>query len=377
MHFHMPVELYFGSGTIQKIEPVVKKNLRAQHPVLITDKGVANAGLLNPILSIFKEIEVFDTIEANPKSDTINTIAEKIRQIKPDLIIGVGGGSPLDAGKALALLATNPGEIQTYEGKEKYQNDPLPLLAIPTTCGTGSEVTWVSVITDVKRKFKISVKGPMMYPAISIVDPDLIKTLPRNIIASTGLDALTHAVEAFLSKPATVITDTNAVKASQLILGSIEGAYKDIKNNHEDRENLMLGSTIAGFAFGNSDVTAVHCISESIGAVYDVAHGVANSIFLPYVLEYNLPACTPKMAMLAREVGFSETNDEKASKGLIKLIKELSARLEIPKFKDLNIDSDQFEMIADMSFKNGSTPSNPKDLAVEDFMNILENANAE
>lgn len=141
MHFHMPVELYFGSGTIQKIEPVVKKNLRAQHPVLITDKGVANAGLLNPILSIFKEIEVFDTIEANPKSDTINTIAEKIRQIKPDLIIGVGGGSPLDAGKALALLATNPGEIQNYEGKEKYQNDPLPLLAIPTTCGTGSEVT--------------------------------------------------------------------------------------------------------------------------------------------------------------------------------------------------------------------------------------------
>lgn len=376
MHFHMPVELYFGSGTIQKIEPVVKKNLRAQHPVLITDKGVANAGLLNPILSIFKEIEVFDTIEANPKSDTINTIAEKIRQIKPDLIIGVGGGSPLDAGKALALLATNPGEIQTYEGKEKYQNDPLPLLAIPTTCGTGSEVTWVSVITDVKRKFKISVKGPKMYPAISIVDPDMIKTLPRNIIASTGLDALTHAVEAFLSKPATAITDTNAVKASQLILGSIEGAYKDIKNNHEDRENLMLGSTIAGFAFGNSDVTAVHCISESIGAVYDVAHGVANSIFLPYVLEYNLSACTPKMAMLAREVGITETNDEKASKGLIKLIKELSAKLEIPKFKDLNIDSDQFEMIADMSFKNGSTPSNPKDLAVEDFMNILENTHA-
>lgn len=376
MHFHMPVELYFGSGTIQKIESVVKKNLRAQHPVLITDKGVANAGLLNPIISIFKEIEVFDTIEANPKSDNINTIAEKIRQIKPDLIIAVGGGSPLDAGKALALLATNPGEIQTYEGKEKYQNDPLPLLAIPTTCGTGSEVTWVSVITDVKRKFKISVKGPMMYPAVSIVDPDMIKTLPRSIIASTGLDALTHAVEAFLSKPATAITDTNAVKACQLILGSIEGAYKDIKNNHEDRENLMLGSTIAGFAFGNSDVTAVHCISESIGAVYDVAHGVANSIFLPYVLEYNLPACTPKMAKLAREVWITETNDEKASKGLIKLIKELSVRLEIPKFKDLNIDSDQFEMIADMSFKNGSAPSNPRDLAVEDFMNILENTHA-
>jgi alcohol dehydrogenase len=322
----------------------------------------------------FKDVTVFDEIEANPKSDTINKIASQIKQIKPDFIIGIGGGSPLDAGKALALLATNDGKIEDYEGKEKYKHDPLPFLAVPTTCGTGSEVTWVSVITDVKRKIKISVKGPKLYPSLSVVDPDLIKTLPRQIIASTGLDALTHAIEAYLSKPATIITDMHAIKAIKLILRSIEGAYEDISNNHQARENLMYASCIAGFAFGNSDVTAVHCISEAIGALHDVPHGEANSIFLPYVLDYNMPACSDKMAILARETGIQESDNTKASRQFIDLIKKLSARLKIPNFSDLDIGKNQFNLIADMSFKNGSNPSNPRKMEPSDYLNILENA---
>jgi len=376
MLFHMPVRLYFGSGEINNIETIIKNDFKAKTLVLITDKGVIQAGLTDCIVDKFDNIIVFDEVEPNPKSDTINKIAARIRQIKPDLIIGVGGGSSLDAGKALALLATNDGEIEAYEGREKYQNDPLPFLAVPTTCGTGSEVTWVSVITDVKRKFKISIKGPKMYPTVSIVDPDLIKTLPKHIIASTGLDALTHAVEAFLSIPATIITDINAIKAVKLILGSVEGAYNDILNNNQDRENLMYGSSIAGFAFGNSDVTAVHCISESIGALYDVPHGEANSIFLPYVLEYNMSACSQKMAVLAREVGIEESDDIKASLQFIDLIKKLSVRLKIPNFKNFNIKKDQFDIIAEMSYRNGSTPSNPKNLEQSDYLKILENAHA-
>ena len=377
MFFHMPVRLYFGSGEIENIGTIIQNDFKAKNLVLITDKGVVQAGLINNIVDKFDNIKLFDEVEANPKSDTINKIAVQIRQIKPDLIIGVGGGSSLDAGKALALLATNNGEIEAYEGKEKYKNDPLPFLAVPTTCGTGSEVTWVSVITDVKRNFKISIKGPKMYPAVSIVDPDLIKTLPKHIIASTGLDALTHAVEAFLSKPATIITDINAIKAVKLILGSVEGAYNDILNNHRDRENLMYGSSIAGFAFGNSDVTAVHCISESIGALYDVPHGEANSIFLPYVLDYNLSACSDKMAVLAREVGIKESDDIKACQQFVDLIKKLSARLKIPNFKDFNIKKDQFDIIADMSYRNGSTPSNPRKLEQSDYLKILKKAHAD
>jgi len=324
MQFHMPARLYFGPGEIKNLKSIVEEYLKADHPVLVTDKGIVASGLLENVESQFPGIKIFDEIEPNPKSDTINKIAEEIRRQKFDLVIGLGGGSPIDAGKALALLGTNDGNIEDYEGKEKYQNDPLPFLAIPTTCGTGSEVTWVSVITDVNRKFKMSIKGPKLYPAASIVDPDLIKTLPKSIIASTGLDALTHAVEAYLSKPATLITDTHAVKAVKLILGAIEGAYGDIENNHTDRDNLMFGSTIAGFAFGNSDVTAVHCISESIGALYDIPHGVANSIFLPHVLAYNLPDCFKKMAMLARKVGISQTDDMAASNAFIQMIADLS-----------------------------------------------------
>lgn len=376
MQFHMPAKLYFGSGEIDQLERIVKEELKAENPVLVTDKGIVNSGLLDRVTSRLPGIRIYDEIEANPKSDTINKIAGEMRGFSPDLVIGFGGGSPLDAGKALALLGSNPGSIEDYEGKEKYVNDPLPFVAIPTTCGTGSEVTWVAVITDVNRKFKMSIKGPKMYPAVSIVDPDLIKTLPRSIIASTGLDALTHAVEAYLSKPATLITDNHAQKAVKLILGSIENACRDIENNHRDRENLMYGSTVAGFAFGNSDVTAVHCISESIGALYDIPHGVANSIFLPHVLAYNLPACTAKLADLARKTGITEKDDKTAAQEFIKRIVDLSARLEIPVFKDLNIEKEAFDQIAEMSLANNSTPSNPKRLTKEDYLKILENAYA-
>ena len=374
MLFHMPARLYFGSGEIGNLKLIIDEYLKAKNPVLVTDKGIVHSGLLEKVLTQLPRIKIFDEIEANPKSDTINKIARQIRQLNPDLVIGFGGGSPLDAGKALALLGTNHGNIEDYEGKEKYKNDPLPFLAIPTTCGTGSEVTWVSVITDVNRKFKMSIKGPKMYPAVSIVDPDLIKTLPPDIIASTGLDALTHAVEAYLSKPATLITDNHAVKAVKLILGAIEGAYEDIKNHHTDRENLMFGSTIAGFAFGNSDVTAVHCISESIGALYDIPHGVANSIFLPHVLSYNLPDCFVKMATLARQTGIVEVDDMSSARFFIQNIKALSKKLGIPLFKDLEIGKDKFEKISQMSFENNSTPSNPRELGQEDYLKILENA---
>jgi len=374
MLFHMPSRLYFGSGEIKNLKLIIDDYLKARNPVLVTDAGIVKSGLLEKILPQLPGIKVFDQIEANPKSDTINTIAKEMRALTPDLIIGLGGGSPLDAGKALALLCTNEGDIEAYEGREKYKQDPLPFLAIPTTCGTGSEVTWVSVITDVNRKFKMSIKGPKMYPAVSIVDPDLIQTLPPSIIASTGLDALTHAVEAYLSKPATLITDNHAVKAVQLILGALEGAYTDIKNNPTDRENLMFGSTIAGFAFGNSDVTAVHCISESIGALYDIPHGIANSIFLPHVLTYNLPDCYRKMATLARLSGIKDTNDMTASQSFIEMIMDLSKRLHIPQFKDLNIGKDKFDKIAEMSFENNSTPSNPRALEKKDYLRILENA---
>jgi alcohol dehydrogenase len=374
MRFHIPTKIIFESGALSQLKDVVKKELKASRPFLVTDQGISDSGIAEKVLSQIDTVSVFDQIEQNPKHETVDKAGLYAREHEPDLIIGLGGGSPLDAAKAVALLATNPGSIKDYEGKEKYDEPPLPVLAIPTTCGTGSEVTWVSVITDTRRKFKMSIKGPLMFPAAALVDPDLLKTLPRPMVASTGLDALTHAIEAFTVKPATFLSNIFAYRALRLIFGSLSKAVADIKANAAARESIMKGSLLAGIAFGNSDVGAVHCISESVGALFNMSHGVANSIFLPYVMEYNLPACAKKYAEIARLIGVKEKEPKKAAQALIDWIKKLSRSFGIPQLKETGIGVGQFPTIASKSFENNSNSSNPRDLSHEDYLEILTNA---
>jgi alcohol dehydrogenase len=325
-------------------------------------------------VEMFPGIPVFDQVEPNPRNGTVDRAGEEVRRLKPDLIIGLGGGSVLDAAKATALLGTNPGEIERYEGKSKYGNPPLPMVAVPTTCGTGSEVTWVAVITHTGRKFKMSIKGPEMYPAAALVDPDLLKSLPKDLVASTGVDALTHAVEAYTVRPATPVTDIFAREALRLIFGSLESAYEDIMGNDRAREDLMLGSTLAGFAFGNSDVGSVHCIAESVGSVYDTPHGVANSIFLPIVMEYNLPVVTERYADIARIAGIGEKDDAAAAKILVKKVKDLARSLNIPFLRETGVDRGRLVELAAKSYANNSTPSNPREASEADYLDMLEKA---
>lgn len=377
MNFHMPTRIIFGSGSLASLKGVLEDDLGTGRFFLVTDQGVREAGLADKILSQVGPIETFDAVEPNPRSTTVNRAGEKVRAAKPDAILALGGGSAMDAAKAIALLATNEGVIEDYEGREMYHTPPLPLVAIPTTCGTGSEVTWVSVITDVKRKFKMSIKGARMFPAVALVDPDLLISLPLSIIASTGLDALTHAIEAYTSKPANEITDTFALQAIGHISKAIKGAYEYIAEDREAREAIMLGSTLAGIAFGNSDVAAVHCISESIGALFDVPHGEANALFLPYVMAFNLPACRDKYADIAHAMGIEEPDHHSAARKLVERIKILSRNLGIPSFKELGIEQGQFPTIARYAFQNNSNPSNPRKAEVEDYLGILERAYAE
>jgi alcohol dehydrogenase len=374
MQFQNPTRVVFGSGSLSKLGQIVHDDLRAKKPFLITDKGVEDAGIPAKVISQLPGVQVFNTIEQNPKHTTVNRGGEIVRQFQPDLIIGLGGGSVLDAAKAIALLATNPGKIEDYEGRGKYKSPPLPVVAIPTTCGTASEVTWVSVITHTGRKFKMSIKGPEMFPAVALVDPDLLLTLPPALVASTGMDALTHAVEAYTVKPASFMTDIFARESLFFIFASIEAAYRDIKANNEARESLMKGSMIAGFAFGNSDVGAVHCLAESIGALYDFAHGVANAVLLPFVMEYNLPVSTNKFADIARIAGIDVEDDDKAARLLIQKVKDLSRALNIPSFKELGIKESDFPDIAQKSFENNSNPSNPREVSAQDYLDILSKA---
>jgi len=374
MKYHMPTEIVFGAGTIGELGRITSQRLRSSRPLLVTDKGVEAAGIAARVLQHLTPLAVVNEIEPNPKHETVDRGGELARKLKPDLVIGLGGGSVLDAAKAIALLAANTGRIEDYEGREKYKSAPLRVLAIPTTCGTGSEVTWVSVITHAGRKFKMSIKGPLMYPAVALVDPDLLTTLPSQLVASTGFDALTHAVEAYTAKPATVFTDALAWESLRLIFRSLPEAYPDIGGNSTAREGMMLGSLLAGMAFGNSDVGAVHCLAESIGALYDTPHGVANAVLLPFVMEFNREAAGAKYARIAALAGVEAGNREEAAGRLIEKILEFSRALSIPAFKDLGIPESDFELIAQKSFENNSNPSNPREATAADYLGILRRA---
>lgn len=376
VRFHVPTRIVFGNGVMSHLKAIIKTEIGASSFFLVTDEGIVKSGIAERVIGQLSNVTVFDEVEQNPKNGTIDRAGEMVRAAQPDLIIGLGGGSALDAAKSIALLAKNPGKIEDYEGKARYTQSPLPVLAVPTTCGTGSEVTWVSVITHTTRKFKMSIKGPEMFPAAAVVDPDLLLTLPPSLVASTGLDALTHAVEAFTVKPATFLTDYIALEALRLILNSIEGAYQDIKGNSTAREEIMKGSLVAGLAFGNSDVGGVHCLSESVGAILDTPHGVANSIFLPFVMEFNLPVAAKKYAEIAQIAGLSEKDELSSAEALIRRIKGLARSLGIPTFRETGVQESQLMEIALKSFENNSNPSNPRDASVEDYLAILQKAYA-
>ncbi|MFP4083010.1 MAG: iron-containing alcohol dehydrogenase [Candidatus Aminicenantes bacterium] len=372
MKFHVPTKIHFGSGSISLLKGVIEEELKASRLLLVTDQGLVESGLAEKVISQLPEICVFDRVEPNPRNETVNNGGEWARRSRPDAVIGFGGGSSLDAAKAIALLATNSGKIEDYEGKGKYRYPPLPVVAIPTTCGTGSEVTWVSVVTHTERRFKMSIKGPEMFPEVALLDPDLLLTLPPFLIASTGMDALTHAVEAYTVKAANVITDIFAVTAVELILDAMERVYRDIKGDSDAREKIMLGSTLAGMAFGNSDVGAVHCLSEALGSLYDTPHGVANSLFLPHVMEYNLPAAEGRYADIARLAGIKGEEDGSLARKLIPKIAALSQSMGIPSLRDLGVKESDFLEIAEKSYQNNSNPSNPREMNVEDYLAILQ-----
>jgi len=372
MKFHLPTKIFFGAGSINRLKEIVDENFKGSRPFLVTDRGVIQAGIAQKVLSQLPVVEVFDEVEQNPKHGTVNKAGEIVRRLKPELVIGLGGGSSLDAAKAIGLLATNAGLIEDYEGRGKYKTAPLPVLAIPTTCGTGSEVTWVSVVTHTERMFKMSIKGPHLFPAVALVDPELLVSLPAQLVASTGMDAMTHAIEAYTVKAATPITDIFARKALRLIFQFLERAYMNIKGDKEAREKLMLGSTLAGIAFCNSDVGAVHCLAEALGSLYDTPHGIANSVFLPCVMEFNLPAAKKRYAEIARLAEIEEDDEEEAASELIRMIKFLSASLNIPHFKELGVEESRFCEIAQKSFENNSNPSNPREASAEDYLAILK-----
>ncbi len=309
-------------------------------------------------------------VEANPRASTIERLADELRAAQCSLVVGLGGGSVLDAAKAAAMLATNGGKCTDYIGHDRYSRLPLPFLAVPTTCGTGSEVTWVSVISDAQSRRKISVKGESMFPTRALVDAELLSSLPAPLVAATGIDALTHALEAYTGRRSNPASDALAQGAVELLFRNLSRAVADIAGDAEARAGVMAASTLAGLAFGNADVGPVHCLSEALGGMFDVAHGLTNAVLLVPVLRSHGKSIEAKLSSLAPQIlGRPATAD--SAHEILHEIQRLVIEVGLPTFSALGVPSTAFEEIAVAAEANGSNPSSPRPMAAGDYRAIL------
>ncbi|NLK64903.1 MAG: iron-containing alcohol dehydrogenase [Tissierellia bacterium] len=375
--FTLPTKIVYGPGCISSLIDELRLN-NGNKPIIVTDKGVRNAGILDKITILLEqnktEYIVYDGVEPNPKDVNVEEGAKIAREFGADSIIAIGGGSPIDCAKSVGvLLAHKEDKIKKYEGKTAATK-PLPLLiTIPTTSGTGSELTFSSVITDTQNNYKMTVKSQYTAAKVAICDSELTLSLPAHITASTGMDALTHAIEAYTAACAEPISDAMALYATELIYNNLVNAYND-GGNLEARSAMLLGSMLAGIAFSHSDVASVHCIAESLGGVYDLPHGVCNAVFLPHVMEYNMEYSVERYARLAKAMGLSYKNEREGAKKAVEAVKKLAADVKLPLFSSLNVNTNDFEKIAEMSVKNISTESNPRPMTKEDYLNVINNA---
>jgi len=372
--FILPTKIIFGSGEVKKLKEVLKEK-NPKKVMIVTDPNLRNIEVFKKLEKQLKDYKyvVFDEVEPNPKDYNVEKGAEFAVKEKVDLIIAFGGGSPIDAAKVISLIAAQGGDVKSYMDKKIEIEKALTFIAIPTTAGTGSEVTFSSVITDTEEKFKYTIKSPLIAADVAIIDPELTLTLPKSITATTGMDALTHAIEGYTALCTEPIAESVGLSAVSYITEYLEEAVKN-GDNIKARENVMMGSLLAGLSFSHSDVAAVHCMAEALGSIYDSPHGTCNSVLLPYVMEYNLPETTDKYASIAREMGIEgKDNLEVAKKGIEK-IKKLSKSIGLPDFKSLNVSPDDFEKLSEMSEKNGSTPSNPRTIKKEQYLEVFKKA---
>ena len=378
--FELPTRIEYGVGVISKLGNELRL-LKAQKVAIITDPGIIKAGLLDKITSILKEekllYNVFDGVDPNPKDRNVESGARAVRSFKADAMVAIGGGSVIDCAKAIGVLVSHGGErIKDFEGRTKVKKLILPFVAVPTTAGTGSEVTFSAVITDTENNYKMTVRSPYMAAKVAMLDPELTVTVPPHITASTGMDALTHAIEAYTVKVSEPVSDALALYAVELITHNLARAVKG-GGDIEARACMLVGSLLAGVAFSHSDVGSVHCMAEALGGMYDAPHGVCNAVLLPYVMEYNAEFCVEKYARIAKAMGETfETSQEGAMKA-VERVKKLAKEVDLPSFKSLGVKESDLETLADMAARNISTDSNPREMSKEDYLVLFKKALAD
>mgnify|MGYP000601888495 FL=1 len=377
--FTIPQNIKFGAGTLDLL-PDLAKELGKSKGYIISGPHLNKIGMVAKCRKALKnagmESECFTETEGNPSTDTVVKATEGFKKSKADFIVAFGGGSPLDVAKAVAVLATYGGNIVDYEGADKVMGPVVPMIAIPTTAGTGSEVTAFSVITDHSRNYKLTVVSNYLLPAYVILDPDLIATVPANTAAACGIDAMVHALEAYISKAASPFSDIFAREALRLIGGSIRDYVAD-RSNPAACESMTVGSLFAGIAFSHARLGNVHAMSHPVSAYFDVPHGVANAILLPTVVDFNKDAADPEKyryiyGCISKDMGadINFTPDMLATE-----IRMLNYELGIlPTLSDIGVTSDKFEQMADDAMKSGNIQCNPQFTMKNDILKLYEQA---
>lgn len=377
--YKMPTEVLFGSGSSHKTGEMVKK-LGGGKAIITTDNGVFDNGVLNNIETSLKEkgipYKIFSEVEPEPTIQGVAKATEMLKSFNATIVIGVGGGSSIDTAKAVAVMGTNQGQIFDYVGFGLIGEEPLPIIAIPTTSGTGSEATFWSVLADKTNDIKASVGGWEIMPSMAILDPELTLTLPPRITATTGIDALCHAMESFVAKSTQPISEGMSIHAMKLIARSLRRAVTrgdDIKA----REDMLMGSLLAAFAFNITRLGLAHALAIPFGAHFHIPHGTINAILLPWVMEFNVPAATDKYIEIAKIFGENIdglTQIDAAFKA-VEAIKKLNIDIGIKDgLKDWGVKEKDLEMIAQKAYKSDNVRANPRTSVLNDLIGISKKA---
>lgn len=377
-HFVIPNHTVVGTNVLGEAAPLLKK--MGNKAFIVTGRHVAVSDMMKQLTALLDEngidCVIFDGITGEPTDTMIENGVEMLKSSGCDLIIGIGGGSPLDSAKAIAAMAVNEGSIADYNGKE-ITGKILPLAAIPTTAGTGSEATKFTVITDSEKGIKMLLKGDVLVPKLAIVDSSFTVGAPKPVTSATGLDALTHAVEAYTSRKVFSMTDTLAVSAVKRIMKYLPIAYKE-PDNSLAREQMSIAALEAGICINNSSVTIVHGMSRPIGALFHVPHGMSNAMLLKECLSFAVSGAYEKFANLGRETGVASDSDsdETAAEKFIDSLQNICDVCEIPTLEQYGIDRDEYyskiSKMATDAVASGSPANTVKEVTVDDCIEIYK-----
>lgn len=377
--FRVPQSIITGVGSVKEAGLLAKS--LGRKALLVTDHNLERIGLLEEIKKSLESAQVsfaiYNQVTTEPTTEHVAEGLSAFKESQADFLIAVGGGSPIDAAKAISILFSNEGKISDYMGVNKIPKPGPPLMAIPTTAGTGSEVTQFTVITDTSREVKMLIASPYLIPRLALLDPLLTMPMPPQITAATGIDALTHAIEAYVSLKAQPLSDALALDAIKLISGNLRQAWAN-GDNLEARYQMMLGALEAGIAFSNSSVALVHGMARPIGAYFHIPHGISNAVLLPTITEFSIPGNPQRYAQIAKAMGevTEGLSTLDAAYLAAKALKRLHADLKIPSLRELGVEETKFnKVVAQMAadaLASGSPGNNPRKATPEEIIELYK-----